>query len=219
MLDGFNSYFEILLTLNLAYAGSKVIKDIIDAFFNEPLFKKLDLLEKTLPNIVDEKIKLKKQKLIIEYNDFRETPLTVASKAMFLFASLYCLIILLLSGFEQELQLNEIRVQKFCSILHLTIFYQIYLYTHARKETSPQIKNLIAFSLWIFLAFGLFGVFYAFIIDWSISLPKIYLFFPLIIIPLFALAGHILHASKKYKHFANEIDKLETAKNVFAEDD
>ncbi len=219
MLDGFNSYFEILLTLNLAYAGSKMIKEIIDAFFNEPLFKKLDLLEKVQLEGVDEKIEEKKKQLIRDYNDFRETPLTVSSKSMFILSSLYCLVILLISGLEAELSLNEHHVQKFCSFLNIILLYQTFLYYYARKGESPSwIKNLIATSLFIFIFVIIFAILYSLLVPYNIECPKIILFIPLIGIPLFALTLHILHASKKYRHFAKKIDELEVAKRVFEKD-
>ncbi len=154
----FDGYFGLFAAANLAWAGSQHFRNAVDSQVLSPSIKEQnDLIskenkikfdtEKKIKNIEFQKAIIYQITSILEEMQSRigalvkekeeaDSRFVVKYKSMFLFTSIYILIVLVLGGFQSVIE--EQLFSDLLLTLNLGIFYNIYIYVTAHRLNSKK---------------------------------------------------------------------------------
>ncbi len=159
-LSHFDAYFHLFASLNLAYAGSKTVRALIDREILQISIKAATSISKLrqefednvklgIAGINEEATKKEFEEIVESYHLGRKAieekqksvtdKYTAILKAMFLNTAVYVFLVLLLAGFQQELSTATV----FNSLLlfNLLFFYNVYVFFASYAPEKPQLVS------------------------------------------------------------------------------
>jgi hypothetical protein len=164
-LSNFNDYLGLFAALNLGYAGFKrfrsaIDKDILKIANESPKIQKLpegvqaiDRFEPLNQNIqiVKTEVLKRHQEVAEKIKERSKTALKIAGgfKSMFLFTFMYCLIIMVVGGYQEYF--TDKAINGFLFLLNFSALYNILMLIRSfvNKFKSKKISPLIPISLLI----------------------------------------------------------------------
>lgn len=170
-LSKFNDFFGLFAALNLAYAGSERFRDIVDTDILklgkvekkksqtvQILLDKVKMLDDRCqavfsPRVADFKDKHKKDFRLLNHKRIVLGSYPEGCKSMFLITTLYCMSMLLISGYqdvaEQEVFLNIFFYLNLVTVFNIFIFIRSFT-SKVSKRVRPTYTLLIFLALIVF---------------------------------------------------------------------
>jgi hypothetical protein len=180
-LSHFDTYFHVLLELNLGYAGIETFRSIIDEKVFE-LTKNLGSKYRVRLKSIKDKLTVisaeatEDEKVIIRIKDVEKNmkrwevnkrkaikadmDFTTGFKSMFVFSFLYCICILLIAGYQQVL--SEATMENALLIMHSAFIYNLVIFirsftkkSHRRVSILWPVSVILAIMLitWLYINF------------------------------------------------------------------